>query len=196
MVEIIDCKQNSPEWYAARCGLITASNFAQVIGNGKARTTYLYKVAAERIRGEAMDSFTTIYTERGHEYEPVAADLYRQRTGQQGQKIGMFRQGTLGYSPDLIVGDDGLVEIKTKSAHLQIDILMKDEVPTEHKAQLQGGLLVSDRPWIDFVSYCPGLPLFVKRIEVDQHYRAILQKRLLAFEEEVQNTIATVVTKF
>lgn len=201
MLKIIDCEQNTSEWYAARTGVITASSFADVMAKGKGgepsktRRSYMLKLAAERIRGESADSFSNIYTERGHEFEEVAMDLYTQHTGNEIIPCG-FMLDAYGYSPDGLVGDDGAIEIKTKSGHIQIELLLTGELPTEHKAQVQGGLMVSGRKWVDFISYCPGLPIFIKRIDRDEDYIAELRKQLDLFEEELQGIIKEILSKF
>jgi predicted phage-related endonuclease len=97
--------------------------------------------------------------------------------------------GLIGCSPDSLVGEDGLLEIKTKMAHIQLDVLLKDQVPTEHMAQLQGALLVTNRTWVDFVSYWPNLPLFVKRVYRDQEYLNKLTDALCEFNAELNEIV-------
>lgn len=197
MLEIINCEQNSPEWDKARCGVITASAFKDVLakGQGKTRRTYMLKLAGERITGESADSFSNVHTERGHELEGEILNLYQEHTGNTVEKCG-FMQDVFGYSPDGLVGDDGLFEAKLKLAHIQAEILLKDEVPSEHKAQLQGGLMVSARKWIDFTSYCPGMPIFIKRVFRDEQYIAGLRIELQQFEEELQDVVNQIMEKF
>ncbi len=196
-LEIIKCIQGTPEWLAARCGIATASSFSDVLakGQGKTRRSYMLKLAAERIRGESADNFSNIYTDRGHEFEDVAKELYTQRTGNQIISYG-FMLDTYGYSPDGLVGEDGAIEIKTKSGHLQIELLLSGEVPGEHIAQIQGGLMVSGRQWIDFISFCPGLPIFIKRVERNEEYITNLRIELALFEKELQEIINQISTKF
>jgi predicted phage-related endonuclease len=200
-MEIINCEQNSPEWYAARTGVVTASSFSEVLTKGKGkepsktRQTYMYKLAGERIRGESTDSFSNIYTDRGHEFEGVAKELYTEQTGNEIADCG-FILDIYGYSPDGLIGEDGLIEVKTKSAHIQIGVLLSGEIPKEHMAQIQGGLMVSGRKWCDFISYCQGLPIFIKRVERDEDYITNLRLELEKFETELQAVINEIVTKF
>jgi predicted phage-related endonuclease len=196
-LEIIDCTQNSQKWHEARTGVATASSFQDVLskGGGKTRRSYMLKLASERIRGESADSFSNIYTDRGHEFEDVAKDLYTQQTGNKVVICG-FMKDVYGYSPDGLVDDDGLIEIKTKSGHLQIDLLLSGDVPSEHLAQIQGGLMVSGRKWVDFISYCPGLPIFIKRVERDEQYITNLRIELALFEKELQEIVEQILTKF
>lgn len=198
MLEIIDCEQNSPEWNEARVCIITASSFKDVLakGEGKTRKAYMYKLAAERIRGVAGDSFSNVYTERGHEFEPAALELYIEHTGFETIKCGFLRNGNIGCSPDALVGEDGGLEIKTRNGNLQIELLLSDEVPSTHIAQIQGSMLVSGRKWWDFASYCPGLPLFIKRVYRDEGYILNLQMELARFEDELQKLIQQILNKF
>jgi hypothetical protein len=83
------------------------------------------------------------------------------------------------------VGDKGLIEIKSKLPHLHLDVLLSGEVPKEHMAQIQGGLLVSGREWCDFVSYCPDLPLFVKRVYRDEDAITYMADMILLFNSEL-----------
>lgn len=143
-MQIINCEQNSPEWLQARAGIATASQFATILASGKTagspsvgRRTYMLKLAGEIITGEPMESFSNEHTERGHAMEDQARDLYAFQTGYQLDRVGFIRNGRAGASPDSLIGDDGGAEIKTKLPHLLIDVLLKGEVPPEHKAQIK-----------------------------------------------------------
>lgn len=197
MLQVIDCEQNSEQWYAARVGVITASNFGAVLakGEGKTRREYMLKLATERILGEAGSNFSNFHTQRGHEQEPMARELYVQYTGNEIMHCG-FMLDIFGYSPDGLIGDDGTWEGKSKLPHIQADILLKDKIPNEYIAQCQGGLMVSNRKWCDFTSYCPGLPLFIKRVERDDKYIDNLKIELHKFEAELQTVIAQIMEKF
>lgn len=192
-----DLEQGTPEWYEARSGIITASSFHKILakGEGKIRTKYMHQLAAERIRGESCDGFTNNFTERGHEFEEEAKNLYSSETGNQVVSCG-FIKDTYGYSPDGLIGDDGAIEVKTRLGDLQIALLLDGRVPSEHIAQIQGGLFVSGRKWVDFISYCPGLPKFIKRVERDEQYINNLKFELVRFEAELKKVIEQIVEKF
>ena len=151
MMQIIDCEQGSPEWFAARAGIPTASQFATVMASGrggaesKTRRTYMLKLAGEIITGDPMDSFSNAHTERGHEMEPEARNFYAFRHDVDPQLIGFIRNGNAGASPDSLIGENGLLEIKTKLPHLLIDVTLRGEFPTDHKAQCQGQLWIAER---------------------------------------------------
>lgn len=202
-LQIFDFEQGTPEWKAARLGVITASNFKKVLTKGigwqesKTRRGYMLELATEIIRGEAASSFGNYHTERGSEYEPVAAELYTLQTGNAIIPCGFIRNDEgFGYSPDGLVGDDGLIEIKTKLAGLHAAVLLGDTVPKDHVDQVQGGLYVTGRQWVDFVSYCPGLPLFIKRVERDDDYILALEQELKMFKDELDEVVKRIIELF
>ena len=195
MPKIIEVKQGTEEWFLARCGKVTASEFKSVLASGrgasesKTRRTYMLKILGEILTGRPADKWQgNEHTERGHEDEPIARILYESKSGNEVQEVGMIESdcGKIGYSPDGLCGFDGLVEIKSKSPHIHLDVLLKGEIPTEHIAQLQGGLMVSGRDWIDFVSYCEGLPIFIKRVHRDIEYITNLSRQIDLFFEEME----------
>lgn len=197
-MEILTCEQGSEDWIRARLGIPTASEFHTVMASGrgggesKTRRTYMLKLAGELLTGEPMDSFGNVHTERGKEMEPDARNLYAFMHDCEPQTVGFIRNGQKGCSPDSLVGNDGLVEIKTKLPHLQVDCLLADRVPPEHKAQCQGALWVAEREWIDFVSYWPTLPLFVTREYRDEEYIAKLASAVDAFNDELAEIVSRV----
>jgi hypothetical protein len=187
MIEVFDCLQGTPEWHACRLGIPTASEFKTVMakGEGKTRRTYMLKLIGERMTGELTDSYSNAHMERGKAMEAEARDAYSFMTDIEPQIVGFLRNGDKGASPDSLAGDVGLIEIKTKLPHLQLEVLLSDRVPPEHVAQIQGALWVAEREWIDFVSYWPKLPLFVKRVHRDEAYIAKLAAEVKAFNEEM-----------
>lgn len=188
MIQIFTCKQGSEEWRRARMGLPTASEFHSVLakGEGKTRKKYMFELIGERLTGEPMAQFSNIHTERGHLLEDEARQLYSFDVAEPLIQVGFVRNEIAGCSPDSLVGEDGVLEIKTKLAHLQLVVLHEDRVPPEHVAQCQGALWVTGRKWLDFVSYWPGLPLFVKRVYPDIEYQEKLAAALKLFEAEMQ----------
>lgn len=198
MIEITDCDQGTPQWYAARLGIPTASMFATVMAAGKGggesltRRTYMLKLAGEILTGEPMDSYSNGHMERGKAMEDEARDFYAYLTDTDPQRVGFIRNGTKGCSPDSLIGANGMLEIKTKLAHLTIDCLLKDEFPAEHKAQCQGALWVSEREWIDIAVYWPKLPLFVKRATRDEIYIKKLSDAVDEFNSELAATVERV----
>lgn len=194
-MQIVECDQGSDAWFRARMGIPTASEFHTVMASGrgggesKTRRTYLLKLAGEILTGEPMDHFGNHHTERGKEMEPDARNLYSFMKDCEPQLVGFIRNGPKGCSPDSLIGNDGMLEIKTKLPHLQVDCLLSDRVPPEHKAQCQGALWVAEREWIDFVSYWPGLPLFVTREHRDEEYIAKLAAAIDEFNDELAHMV-------
>jgi YqaJ-like recombinase protein len=190
--QIIKCQQNSPEWLRARQGIPTASAFSDVLakGEGKVRRTYMMKLAGEIITGEPMEGFSNSSMERGHAMEAEARDLYAFQTGAQLDRVGFVRNGRVGCSPDSLIGDDGGVEIKTTFPHLLIDLILKDEFPAAHKAQVQGTLWVTGRQWWDIVVYWPNMPMFVKRTHRDEVFIQTLAAEIDRFNSDLDAVVA------
>jgi hypothetical protein len=194
-MEIIYCEQGTDEWFRARAGMPTASEFATVMakgrsgGDSKTRRTYMEKLAGELLTGDPMDRFSNHHMERGHEMEPEARELYAFMKDVEPECVGFIRNGGKGCSPDSLVGSDGMCEIKTKLPHLQIDVLLANEVPSDHKAQVQGALWVAEREWLDFVSYWPKLPLFVTRVYRDEPFIRELSAAVDQFNAELAEMV-------
>ncbi len=190
-----NCEQGSEEWFRVRAGMPTASEFATIMSKGKGsapskvRRTYMLKLAGELLTGEPMQTFSNVHTERGKAMEGEARDTYAMIADVDPLPIGFISSGGKGCSPDSLVGENGMVEIKTKLPHLQLDVLLSGELPEEHKAQCQGQLWVAEREWVDFVSYWPRLPLFVKRIHRDEDYIASLAAAVDLFNDELAEAV-------
>lgn len=201
MMQIIDCEQNSPEWYAARLGIPTASAFSVILSTNKdakekkTRTEYMRKLAGETITGEPMDSYTNVHMERGKVMEDEARKLYAFMNDAAPQRVGFIRNGSRGCSPDSLIGDKGGLEIKTALPHIQIDRLLKDALPSEHKAQVQGNIWLCEREWWDFCSYSPKLPPLIVRVHRDNEYIASLSAAVDQFNDELAALVETI-TKF
>jgi hypothetical protein len=198
-------EQGSDEWLAARCGLVTASVIGQLItaktikpaSNDTSRALTMHLVA-ERLTGYVEPTFVSTDMERGKWDEPVARDLYSEHYApavEVGFMTNTFGDYKLGYSPDGLVGTDGLIEIKSRRQKKQLATILADEVPLENMAQCQAGLMVSGRSWLDFVSYCAGMPLYVKRVYPDPRWRVALIDALTAFETAVDEMTATYTTR-
>lgn len=192
-----ELEQGTPEWLEARCGIITASEMKSVMakGSGATRNTYMYKLIGERITGEPTASYSNAHMERGHEHEPIACGLYQDESGSEVEHVGFIKNHGVGYSPDGLVGDDGCIEIKSKLAHIQAEVLDKDKVPAEHVKQIQCGLWVSERDWLDFISYCPGMPLFVKRVERDEKLIDEMKEATALFYAELEQKLTRIMER-
>lgn len=200
-VEIVQCEQGSPEWFAARLGVPTASNFKTIKAEGKdgggsatsaTRRTYLMKLAGEILTGQPADNYSNDDMARGNEMEAEARDLYALTRGADPQSVGFIRNGKVGCSPDSLLGERGGLEIKTCFPHIQIDRLLRDRLPPEHVAQVQGNMWVAERDWWDFVSYWPGLPMLVVRVERDEEYIKSLATAVAAFSDELDSLVQSI----
>jgi hypothetical protein len=195
-VEIIECPQGSEEWFRARMGMPTASMFADILASGKGggeskmRRTYLMKLAGEILTGEPMDNYSNAHMERGKAMEGEARNFYSFMHDAEPKQIGFIRNGSKGCSPDSLIGDSGVLEIKTALPHILIDKLCRaDTFPSEHYAQTQGELWVSEREWVDLAIYWPRLPLFVKRAHRDEKFIAKLAEAVDRFNDELAATV-------
>lgn len=190
-----ELEQGSPEWLAARRGIVTASVVGHLItpktvkpaANDTSRALAM-TLAAERITGYVEPTFTTGDMERGNLSEPYARDIYSE-THAPATELGFMKRTldgfVIGFSPDGLVGTDGLLEIKAPRQKKHLATILADEVPLEHMAQCQTGLLVSGREWLDFISYNGGMPLFVKRVEPDEKWRQAILEAVSIAEESI-----------
>lgn len=196
-----ELEQGSPEWLAARCGIVTASVVGQLItpktvkpaANDTSRALAM-TLTAERITGHVEQVFANADMERGTLSEPFARDIYSEyyapvtEVGFMVRDYGAYR---MGYSPDGLVGEDGLIEIKSPRQKKHLATILADEVPLEYMAQCQAGLLVSGREWIDFISYNGGMPLWHKRVTPDDKWQKAILEAVEAFEEAAATMIDT-----
>jgi putative phage-type endonuclease len=196
-----DLEQGTEEWLQARCGIVTASTVGQLIttktvrpANNDTSRGLTASLVAERLTGYVEPVYVNADMERGNITEPYARDMYAEHTSQQVNEIGFMLRAEeawrVGYSPDGLVGEDGLIEIKAPRQKSHLATILADEVPAQYMAQCQAGLLVSGREWIDFISYCGGMPLFIKRVYPDQKWRDAITQAAAQFEEEARRMIA------
>jgi hypothetical protein len=194
-----DIIQGTEEWFDQRRGIVTASAVGKLVtpktiqpANNPESRAYTTLLAAERITGWTDPTYTSDDMWRGIEDEPKARAKYAEHYAPVTEAGFMIedRWGfQIGYSPDGLVGDDGLIEIKSRRSKTQLATILADEVPLENMAQLQCGLLVSGRKWIDYVSFCGGMPLYVKRVLPDTKWFAAIIEAVTAFEETVTDMV-------
>lgn len=191
-------EQGSQEWLALRAGKVTASRVSDVMS---AITTagyknYLADLVVERLTGNKTESFTNAAMQWGVEQEPIARAEYEVKTGRFVDQIAFCEHKTIdmfGCSPDGLVGDDGLIEIKCPNTATHIDYVMADKVPTKYIPQIQCQLAVTGRKWCDFVSFDPRLPdglqILIVRLERDDEYIEKLEARVVKFLDEVNSAV-------
>lgn len=186
MYKVIECEQGTPEWHKARAGIITASNFDKIISpTGKQSTQvdkYVFELLADCLAGEkASGGFVgNHFTDRGNELEPEAREMYAALKGVEVQQVGfcIADDGYYGCSPDGLVGDDGLLEIKCPAPHTHAKYLYDNAVDMGYYPQIQGQMLVTGRKWCDFISYHPDMPPFIVRVMRDEVYIANMRRYL------------------
>lgn len=189
-----DLIQGSDEWLAQRCGLITASEMKliltptlKVADNDKTRA-HVYELLFQRLTKFVEPQYVSDAMLRGQEDEIYARAAYEEHFAPVTQ-VGFITNDqwgfTIGYSPDGLVGEDGLIECKSRAGKYQVQTIAEDEVPAEYMLQLQTALLVTGRSWIDFISYSGGLPMFVKRVEPDPLVQGAIVAAATNFEAKV-----------
>jgi len=189
-----DLIQGSEEWLQQRCGLLTASEIKLIltptlkIANNDKTRAHAYELAFQRITGFVEPQYVSDAMLRGREDEYYARQAYADHYAPVSE-VGFVTNSsfgfTIGYSPDGLVDDNGLIECKSRAGKYQVQTVATDEVPEDFVLQLQTGLLVTGREWIDFVSYCGGLPVYVKRVEPDPEIQEAIIQAATAFEERV-----------
>ena len=193
-----DIEQGSTEWLDMRLGLITCSEISSIRADGAGAQSYINALAYERITGESSSVFEgNNWTKRGQELEPVARQMYEQKTGTDVSMISFVENKGFGYSPDgLIYGSqpmwpEGGIEIKVKQPAEQIHILRTGEIPKKHMDQLIGGLTCAELDWIDFVSYCPNLPLFICRVYAIEHKDQVekIEKLVGKYNQQIEEIV-------
>lgn len=192
LIELPDLIQGTDEWHDQRRGIVTASVVGRLLtatgkpANNDTSRTLTAQLVAERITGWTDPVYVSDDMLRGTEDEPRAIAEYEALTARMVDVTGfMIRDDwgfRIGYSPDGLVDDFGLVEVKSRRAKKQLQTILEDAVPAENMAQLQCGLLVSGREWCDYVSYCGGMPLYVKRVLPDREWFDAIVEAVGVFE--------------
>ena len=196
-----DIEQGTDEWFAIRCGKVTASRVADVIATTKSgysasRANYEAQLICEILTDKPAESFTNAAMQWGTETEPLARAQYELKTGNMVNQIGfvvhpMIEQA--GASPDGLIGEDGCIEIKCPNTSTHLDTLLSQKVPSKYITQMTWQMVCTGRKWCDFVSYDPRLPenlqLYIERIELDEEYGKKLESEVKGFLEEVNEKV-------
>jgi len=200
--------QRTPEWIEARLGRVTASRVADVIAKTKSgysasRANYMAELICERLTGAKGESYQNAAMVWGTETEPKARAAYEADTGNLVTGVGFVSHPTVtmaGASPDGLVGQDGLVEIKCPNTVTHIDTVLSEAVPAKYMAQMQWQMACTERDWCDFISYDPRVPeaiqLWTKRVERDDKYIGQLEEEIFNFIEELETKIDALKEKY
>lgn len=186
--------QGSPEWLSSRRGLITASEMKFVltptlkIADNDQTRSHVYELAAQRINDYTEPTYFGDEMLRGVNDEPIARQLYHENFAQV-TECGFITNDdhgfTIGYSPDGLVGDDGLIEVKGRRQKFTVQSIVDGEVPKEHMLQIQTGLLVTGRKWCDYLSFTGGMPLMPIRVYPDEKVHEAIVAACTSFEEKI-----------
>ena len=204
MANVVDpyyLEQGSIDWLQSRVGRATASRFSDVMasirsGEAASRKNYRAELVVERLTGQPVESYKSPAMEWGNEYEPVARLKYELTTGNNVDECGLFLHNSImaGASPDGLVNDDGLLEIKCPNTATHIETLRKQEVPRQYYWQVMGQLWITGRKWCDFVSYDPRLSqnaqYFCTRVLRDEDAISDLEDNIVMFLRSVDEEVA------
>lgn len=199
-----DLVQGSAEWIAARCGVLTASEMKHVItptlkvaNNDKTRA-HLDELLAQRLTKYVEPAYIGGDMLRGEADELDAVDVYSENY-EAVERVGFITNDkwgfVLGYSPDGVVGETGLIEVKSRRQRFQVRTILDDSMPDDFILQVQTGLLVSERQWCDFVSYSAGLPMFTKRVYPDEEVQHAIIEAAKVFHAKLDEEFTRIVER-
>ncbi len=205
---MIEVTQGSPEWIALRLGKVTASRVADVVaktktGWGSSRANYMAELVAERLTGSPAIAYTNAAMQWGTEKEPEARSAYEFLTNIEVKAVGFIPHPVIqmaGASPDGLVEDDGLVEIKCPQTATHLETLLGGEIDAKYIKQMQWQMACGGRAWCDWVSYDPRLPepmrLFVRRVPRDDKLIAELEKDVKDFLSELDAKVSELSARY
>ena len=205
---LLDVVQGSPEWRAARAGSLGASQIADALartksGWGSSRANLLAQLVCERLTGNPTDGFTNAAMQWGTDWEPAAREAYGLLVGEFVEEIGLVKHETLAWthaSPDGLVGDDGLVEIKCPNSATHIATLRGEAIPDKYIKQMQWQMNLTGRQWCDFASFDPRLPdamqLHVQRVPRDDTLIGEIEAAVTEFLADVAATVADLEARY
>lgn len=196
IMTVIDCVQNSEEWYAAKLGVVSASNFSKVLNKGTGRGLYMRKLAAERLTGLRENGYHDKNMDAGSLTEAEARDYYAMANDCIVNEVGFVkRDDDIGCSPDGMVGEEGIIEVKCPLSSTHVANIINNKMPSEYKPQVQGLLWITERQWCDFISYDPRnpyRPMFPVRVERDAEYIQKLAGQAGLFVKELKELVSKI----
>lgn len=195
-MEVFHCEQGSDAWFDVKRGVVSASHFSEVLNKKTGRGLYMLKVAAEKIEGITQVAYSNENMANGIDLEPEARGLYEDSFKCHVDQVGFIKRDEwVGASPDGLIGQDGLIEIKCVLGSTHIANIRRKKILPAHIPQVQGQLLVTGRKWCDFVSYRYAMekrPLYVIRVYRDEEYISELNTALEKFVKELKDVIREV----
>lgn len=191
-----DCIQYSESWERARLGIPTSSKFDKIITptgkESKQWKSYCYGLIAERITGRKNETYSSPFMERGLEEEVNAVNQYEMLRNIETQHMGFITNdaGTIGCSPDRLVGEDGILEIKCPAPQTHVGYLLGEELSMDYYPQIQGQLYISERKWVDIISYHPEIRPVIIRVERDEAYMSVMAELLGKVTSYIEEKLA------
>lgn len=196
-MKIFELEQGSEEWFEAKLGIVSTSNFDKVLNRGAGRGLYMRKLAGEKLTGVTQIGYSNENMKNGQDLEEFAREYYESHNGCSVKQVGFIkRDDWVGTSPDGLVGDDGLIETKCPLPSTHIENILKAKMPTCYNPQVQGQLWVTGRKWCDWISYCPMIkdrPFFSVRILRDEKYINVLEIAVETFVKELKKIIERII---
>jgi putative phage-type endonuclease len=194
-MKIIDCVQGTQEWLKCRAGIPSSSNFDMIVTTkgerSKQAEKYMFRLAGERLTGMPEETYQSAAMARGVEMEEEARSFYELTNDVKVEQVGfcVTDDGLVGCSPDGLVGEDGMVEIKCPLLATCVSYLLNKNIDKEYFQQLQGQLYVTGRKWVDIISYYPALKPLVIRVERDDAFLKKLDVELKVFCRELEEVV-------
>ena len=194
-MKIIEGEQRTTRWYEARKARPTASAFDKIITTkgepSKSAKKYMYQLAGEFVSGVTLESFQSEAMTRGIELEAEAREFYELTHSVEVRQVAfcLTDNNLSGCSPDGLVGEDGMIEIKCPLVQTHVEYMLNNKLPTAYFQQVQGQLWVTDRKWCDFISYYPGLKPLIVRVVRDEVFITLLENEIEKFCIELKNII-------
>ena len=193
-------EQRTEEWFNARIGKVTASNLANVTaftksGESAYRKNYRHQLVTERLTGKPTEIYVNQAMQHGIDTEDEARDFYVFKYNDV-EEVGFIDHPTIdmaGASPDGLVGDDGLIEIKCRQPQNHTETLISNQIPSRYRLQMFWQMACTGRKWCDYVSYCPSFPeelkMVVIRLEWNDEQIKLLEEEVIKFLTEVEDTV-------
>lgn len=192
----LDIEQQTQEWFEAKAGVPSASNFNKIVTTkgeiSKQAEKYLYQLAGERITGIREEIYTNQAMQRGCELEAEAREYYELVNGVEVKQVGICypnEDKKYACSPDGLIGDDGMIEIKCPLLSTHVSYLVKGKLPSDYFQQTQGQLFVTSRKWVDFMSYYPGVKPLLIRVYPDEEFIKKLSVALDKFCADLEKVV-------
>ena len=185
---INNCEQGTVEWFSARTGIPTASRFDNILTTKEVKSKsirkYLYKLAGERMVDQKEDTFCSVAMQRGIDLEPEAREYFEMMTDLKVEQVGLIYRDELkdrACSPDGLINREMGLEIKCPNLETHVEYLLKDVLPTKYFQQVHGSMYVTGMKNWYFMSYYPGMPALIKKIDRNNNYCNMLDKALNDF---------------